>query len=94
MCHEYVVMCIAGDVRASISDFLRSVGRVPLGLRTNDEGGVAADKFYEGGHWHTFCCGGGKAAGGPVIVATLVKLVADYYEELTTTADRERVLRT
>eukprot|EP00965_Chrysotila_dentata_P255092 6212097-Pleurochrysis_carterae.AAC.2 len=86
------MLCPTVDVRAANSDFLKSVG-LPLDLRTKEEGRVAADKFYEGDHWHTFCCGGGKATGGPVMIATLVKLVADHYEELSKTADRERDLR-
>eukprot|EP00965_Chrysotila_dentata_P177400 5859118-Pleurochrysis_carterae.AAC.1 len=80
---------LPAEVRGAISDYLKSVG-LPLDLRTQDEGRVAADKFYEGGHWHTFCCGGSKAPGGPVMVATLVKIVADHYDELAAKAARDR----
>eukprot|EP00965_Chrysotila_dentata_P234317 6200097-Pleurochrysis_carterae.AAC.1 len=67
-------------VRTAISTFLKSVG-LPLDLRTKEEGRVAADKFYEGGHWHVFCCGGGKAPGGPFMVVSVVKLIADFYKQ-------------
>jgi len=80
---------LPADVRAAISEYLKSVG-LPLDLRTKEEGRVAADKFYEGGHWHVFCYGGGRAPGGAVLVATLVKIVADHYEELVTMAASER----
>eukprot|EP00965_Chrysotila_dentata_P115581 3819770-Pleurochrysis_carterae.AAC.1 len=67
---------------------LLEVGGAAARSAYQGEGRVAADKFYEGGHWHLFCCGVGKAPGGPVMVASVVKLVADFYEELAATAAR------
>eukprot|EP00965_Chrysotila_dentata_P062269 2063221-Pleurochrysis_carterae.AAC.1 len=46
------------------------------------------EKFYEGSEWHRFCCGGGDSPDGPVIIAHIVKMVADYYDELLAAAEQ------
>eukprot|EP00965_Chrysotila_dentata_P082877 2734612-Pleurochrysis_carterae.AAC.2 len=41
------------------------------------------EKFNEGAKWHLYCEKGGKAPGGSVLIAKLVKHVADFYVQMT-----------
>eukprot|EP00965_Chrysotila_dentata_P007976 260130-Pleurochrysis_carterae.AAC.1 len=60
----FIERSLQTDVPSRISTFLSSVG-LPLDLRTKEEEQVAQDnKFYKGGHWQRFCCGGGKSPDG------------------------------
>eukprot|EP00965_Chrysotila_dentata_P178679 5900971-Pleurochrysis_carterae.AAC.1 len=80
------------DTRGKISAYLASIG-LPLDLRTKEEGRQSVDKFYDGGAWQQFVLGGGKSPGGPVIIARLVKLVADWYEEVQAVAQAKAALQ-
>eukprot|EP00965_Chrysotila_dentata_P257974 6213059-Pleurochrysis_carterae.AAC.6 len=62
-----------------MQNVLRECG-LSIDLRTMEEGRQVQDKFYEGGEWQRFCCGGGLSPGGPVIIAKLVKIIADYFQ--------------
>eukprot|EP00965_Chrysotila_dentata_P149508 4937045-Pleurochrysis_carterae.AAC.1 len=85
--------CNAGDTRGKISNYLHNVG-LPLDLRTKAEGRFSMDKFYDGGGWQQFICGGGKSPGGAVIIAHLVKIVADHFEELQAASQAKVALQT
>eukprot|EP00965_Chrysotila_dentata_P094210 3114956-Pleurochrysis_carterae.AAC.1 len=96
MCADRVccVRCAraTADVRAKISLFLQDIG-LPLDWRTKEEGRIDAEKFYEEGHWQRFCCRGGKSPGGACLIATLVKMVADHYDEVAAAAARQTGLK-
>ena len=76
-----LIRLLPAAVRSDMSDYLKTHG-LPLDLRTKEEGRVAQDKFYDDCEWNRFIEGGGKSEGGPVMIAALVKKVADYYEGL------------
>eukprot|EP00965_Chrysotila_dentata_P043016 1428389-Pleurochrysis_carterae.AAC.1 len=56
--------CGAAEVREKMHGLLQQYG-LAIDLRTKEEGRQTQEKFYEGGEWQKFCCGGGDSPGGP-----------------------------
>ena len=64
------------DARELISELLKSY-KHPLDMRRKEDGRAAAQKWFTGEKWATFCAAERGSPGGPIAIATIMMIVAD-----------------